>query len=214
MLMMSANFNEIVCTPTSTGPCTIYNCPFPNPLPGDSAGTLTISGGSIPAGTTMLPIPAQSNSYGSSLSGSFVAGGDTVTVSATGATVPAFGPHSVTAPGSIDVTSPAVTGASPIVISTSSDLTVTWTGGQSGATVSLSAATETITVGPVIDCEWDAAAGQGVVPQSLLGQIGTGQGSMSLVQRVTTTFSAGPYLVSLHADVRKVAQTSAVVTFQ
>ena len=83
--------------------------------------------------------------------------GQQVTVSGTGGMVPPFGPWAVTVPQPITLTAPAFTDGGATPISTSSDLTVAWTGGQSGTMVTFGV------LGPnpftVLQCTWDATAG-------------------------------------------------------
>jgi hypothetical protein len=133
--------------------------------------------------------------------------GESVTVAAAGGMVPAFGPEAVTAPTMITLTAPLDADGGAVAISTSSDLTVSWAGGQSGATVF-------VTMGaplgfPTLSCMWDATLGQGTVPHALLSQLGDqGSSSMTYGQQATRTFVAGAYTLSEQAVLDAVAMVS------
>jgi hypothetical protein len=73
----------------------------------DTAGTLTLSGASIPAGTTVQTNLGTFNAYSDTASGTYFDPGQTVMVSASGGTVPAFGPQALTSPGLLSTTVPA-----------------------------------------------------------------------------------------------------------
>jgi hypothetical protein len=212
----SADFNYLVspCTTTTSGACSLVTCPMMSFASSDSAGTLTISGGSIPAGTT-LTASLVDGSYGDSVVGTWFSAGDSLSVSATGAMVPAFGPDSITAPPLIALTAPQLADgdAGISTIPTSTDLTLAWSGGQSGATMTLFAGAEVSF--SFIDCSWDASLDTGTVPQSLLAQLASlsqnaGQGFVQYGQQSNVTFVAGPYTITQSA----MLYTGATVNFQ
>ena len=162
------------CSPTVTsGACAFYSgCTSTSPA-AVSAGTLTISGGNLGSGIAVMP--DSTNAYNYTAASAMFSAGQTLTVSASGGTVPAFGPESVVAPPAPVLTAPASNGGS-YTIPTSSDLTVTWTGGQAGAQV-LVEGTNTGTPQDYFSCIWDGAAGQGTVPRAVLaGLAGTSNG--------------------------------------
>jgi hypothetical protein len=173
------------------GGCTLLTCQQA-PSFGDDAGTLTISGGSIPVATT---VANQGNgAYSYSAIGPDFAAGTTLTVSGTGGMVPAFGSQSVTAPPFVTLTAPMVDDAGTSTVSTSADLVVTWSGGVSGATMSLQLGAD-LTFSS-ITCMWDASLGQGTVPQALLGSMaGAGQGYVEYGQANVNTFTSGAYSI-------------------
>jgi hypothetical protein len=163
------------------------------PLPGVSAGTLSISGGAIPAGTT-VPFSAGYSYY--TTSGTLFTAGQTLTVSASGSTVPAFSSESVAAPALVTLTSPTAAGG--YTISTASALSVTWTGGQSGATFQFQGASES--GDDSFTCLWNASLGQATVPESILaGLAGTSNGTLSWGQYTTNNFMAGSYAINEQA---------------
>jgi hypothetical protein len=175
----------------------------------DDAGNLLIGGGTIPAGRT---VANQGNgTYSDAAMAAWFTGGDTLTVAATGGMVPAFGPQAVIAPAFAELISPPVPDAGAIVIPTSSDLTVSWSAGQSGATWSILMGYETSY--DSLQCTWDAGPGQGVIPQALLAKIvasGSGPATVNYGQTTTSVFTAGQY------DVTESATTYSLrsVTFQ
>jgi hypothetical protein len=174
---------------------------------GDDAGNLTIGGGGIPPGTVVTNFGDGVYSYGAA--GTVMSAGQTVTVAGAGGMVPPFGPEAVTAPPMIALTAPLGADGGAPSIPTSADLTVSWTGGQSGSTVTISMGGEDPL--DTLTCTWDAALGQGTVPHALLGQLTVqGAGYMSYGQQTTTTFAAGAYTIAASAEL----QTGEAVTFE
>ena len=208
-----AIFNYVgqsICTETPGGACILSTC-TPQMVfgGGDDAGNLTIAGGSIPTGRTVSNMG--NGVYSDAAMGSWFTGGQTLTVSASGGMVPAFGPQPVTAPPFAELTSPQVPDAGVIVIPTSADLTLSWTAGQSGATWTITMGYETSDKS--LECGWDASLGQGTIPQAMLGLLvagGSGPATANYGQTMTTTFTAGMY------DVTESAMTYSqrAVTFQ
>jgi hypothetical protein len=125
--------------------------------------------------------------------------------------VPAFGPQPVTAPPFAELTNPQVPDAGSVVFPTSADLTLTWTAGQAGATW-------TITMGyessyDSLECTWDAALGQGTIPQAALSQLaasGTGPATANYGQTASTKFSTGVYDITESA----LTYTQRAIAFQ
>jgi hypothetical protein len=168
-----------------------------------SAGTLTLSVGTMGTGVTLAPGDGPSNpdfyAYNDDSTPFFTAG-QTLTVSASGATVPAFGPQSIVAPAL-----PVLVAPTPVSgfyrIPTSADLVVEWTGGQAGGTFTFSA------VGAdgaqYLSCQWPASLGHATVPQAILAPFaGTSNDGASIQyqQQVATTFTAGQYSISVTAQ--------------
>ncbi|HEY8040292.1 MAG TPA: hypothetical protein VIF15_10890, partial [Polyangiaceae bacterium] len=178
------------CKVTAAGACSYYACAGTTTQTGLSAGTLTISGGSL--GAPVAVTPDATNHYTHQVTGTVFTAGQTLTVSASGATVPAFGPHSVVAPGLVSITAPP----SPFKIPTSVDLPVAWSGGESGAVVILEGVA-TASSGSYFLCLWDASLGQAVVPQIVLsGLAGQATGYLVYGQYSTTTFVSGGYSIA------------------
>jgi len=156
-----------------------------------SAGTLTISGGSL---GSVVVMPGTGNSYSYTSAATF-SPGQTLTVTASGATVPAFGPESVTAPAVAVLTVPAATSGT-YMISTAADLSLVWTGGQAGAQLIVEG-TSSGTPQSYFTCTWDASLGQATIPHAILaGLAGQTNGYFIYGQFTTTNFTAGGYSIS------------------
>ena len=158
------------CTVTAAGACAYYACPSLMEEMGVRAGTLEVSG--VWPTPTMVEPSCYSNFYpDEGFSPGAFAEGQTLTVSASGATVPAFGPQSIVAPGLALLTTPAISpDAGATSISTSADLPIAWTGGQAGDTMLLEIAglDSSASTYSYMSCSWDAAAGQGTIPAAVL----------------------------------------------
>jgi hypothetical protein len=190
----SASFHVLAdCAMTTSGACTLSTCQTA-PVSGDDAGNVTISGGSIAAGASVMSFGDGVYSYAAL--GAVMTGGQSVTVSASGGTVPTFGPQSVTAPSLVTLTSPSVSDAGTTMISTATDVTIAWSGGQTGATMTLSLSSQVSQSS--LACSWAASSGQGTIPHALLSQlVGQAQGGvLTYGQEATRTFMAGPYSIA------------------
>jgi len=185
------------CTVTPSGACAYYACPNGNVTPpGVSAGTLTISGGSI---GTVTVTPDSSNSYQYQASGTLFTAGQMLTVSASGATVPAFGPESIVAPPLLQLQAPSATGGT-YVVHTASDLAVAWSGGQSGAQIVLEGIVQAGSGYSYFACTWDATAPESaIVPQAMLKGLAGQSGYLFYAQQTMTTFTAGAFPIDLFA---------------
>jgi hypothetical protein len=171
-----------------------------------SAGTLTIAGGSLGTGVAVTPESGDEEYSYSSTTNTLVPG-QTFTVSASGGTVPAFGPQSVTAPALVTLTSPAAVSGN-YTIATAMELGVAWTGWQAGAQMILEGASNS---GSYFLCTWDASLGEGTVPQAVLaGLAGQSSGYLAYGQYTSTAFTSGSYSISLLA----LPFTGATATFE
>jgi hypothetical protein len=196
----SAVFNyagQPQCASTTVGSCTLSMCaPMMDFGSADDAGTLSLSGGSIPTGTTV----ADSNGLGDYLLGTFgtwFRAGQPLAVSGSGGMVPAFEPAPVTPPPFVGLISPQIPDAGMLTVSSSADLFVAWSGGQSGATMTFSLAD--VASFTSLECDWSASLGQGTIAQSLLAKLtggSSGTGSLSYGQQTTASFTVGQYAVS------------------
>jgi hypothetical protein len=184
------------CTVTTlSGACSYFaNCAQATPTY-VSAGALTISGGSIPAGTKVTPETIGDYFYDSG--GTLFTGGQTVFVAGSGSVVPAFGVESLVAPPAASLTSPAIASGN-FKISTSAALSVAWTGGQAGATFFIEGFNDAANAS-FFYCQWDGGASPGTVPQSILAGLAGQSGSLSFGQTIGSTFSAGSYSIDLEA---------------
>ncbi|MGH7296631.1 MAG: hypothetical protein ACRELB_16955 [Polyangiaceae bacterium] len=201
------------------GPCLVTTCPThpandAGPVSLVSAGALTVTGGAF--GDSGIDIgPDNLGSYLYNTTGPMFSAGDTLTVSASGATVPAFAPTSIVAPGSVTLTSPAQD-SGVLTIPTTQDLAVAWTGGVTGARLILDlSAAFTDGSSASAACSWDASSGAGTIPAGALASLagGTPQAGRSTAvwhQEAQMPVSAGRWTVVVRAYV----SGASVATFQ
>ncbi|HEY6459619.1 MAG TPA: hypothetical protein VIY73_05685 [Polyangiaceae bacterium] len=176
------------CTTTTSGACTYSSCSSTTQSAGDSAGTITISGGSL---TSPVPVPFGSNGYLYQTSGTLFTAGQKLTASAAGGLVPAWGPQTVVAPPDALLVAPA----SGTTVSTSQALGVEWQGAFQGAQFLLQGSSQDSS--SYFECEWDASTGKATVPADVMASMASaGPGYIIYSQFAQTTFQAGPYTVS------------------
>jgi len=159
------------CTEKSIGPCVLVECGgAPDALA--SAGTLGFAGGLIPPGTQLVPRPSDNTYFTQFLNGPLFAPGDSITVSASGAALPAFS-RKVIAPEKVALTAPDCTHlGSPTCgkFDQTQDLPVAWTGGSGTVDVMLSVSGGTIG-SATMHCRLPAADGHGVIPVAALAAL-------------------------------------------
>jgi hypothetical protein len=181
------------CARTISGPCTIDDCsatdaPDAGELITESAGALTLSGGSL---ASPLKLSFGANGYTSPFFGSALfEAGDVFTVSAPGAAFPAFSGQSAPAPGTVTVTSPTpTTGPSgpTYPFDPTAAMTWTWTGGTTGDSVSFTVATADL----ILTCTFDATAGTGTIPQDVVARFPATEDSIEISAVSSTTLAAG-----------------------
>jgi hypothetical protein len=195
---------------TDAGPCLVTTCPAQAPSDAGTvslvtAGALTVTGGAF--GDAGVEIgPDSLGSYLYNTTGPMFAAGDTLTVTGAGATVPAFAAQTLVAPGPITLTAPMGDGGT-VDISTSNDLTVSWTGGTAGDKVYLDlSAFFTSGASASALCNWDSAAGTGTVPAAALAPLaaGTAQPGRAAAiwyQQSATSFTAGRWAIAVRAHI-------------
>lgn len=185
------------CSGTQSGSC----CYTPGPpdggvaVPGPtyvSAGTITVKDGSSTIATIM---PDTSNTY--SAANATWMGGDTLSFTATGATIDAFS-ATVQVPAFPAGLQPIFTTAGTLMIPQSSDFTVTWTDRISGAVDDLFIAQPG---GDAIRCnDVPDTAGSITVPSALLANLNKGATlAISLYRFVITTTNAANVTVTTGA---------------
>lgn len=192
------------CPPVVLGDCTFYQCTYrdpQDPLPAPSAGTISVTG----AGSYSL-VPRGDGTYeGVFQQQSLWTGGETLSVSATGAGIAAFqgtvrAPREVTATGSVPP--PA---ADTWNIPRGTDLMVTWTGATEETVKIIVGSVET--QDPVeVECLFPGAAGSGTVPSSLMLLLPTGTGTFTMFSQHVTRLTAGDWSVKLRAFSKAVVQ--------
>jgi hypothetical protein len=200
------------CTTSTVGDCQVIDCPPGNSDAGssftgdggtgamlDSAGDITIAGSLVDGGITLT---YANGLYHSSapLTGRYFNGGATLTVSAAGATVPAFSGKSVTAPGDITITAPTCATSMCGTISASSDFNVTWTG--TATTVRTTVISSKSGAGSAtLFCNF--ASSPGTIGAAAMSKLRSGSGATNFISVVpvgTTTFNAGDYSVTFTAS--------------
>jgi hypothetical protein len=189
------------CSSSTVGACTVQSCA---PSDGgvssgaqDSAGTLTLTG--TDAGTLTLNFDAGYPNVVALIA--LWAGGETLTASATGATVPAFSGKTVLAPNPVTVTTPACNLGSCGTVDRSADFTLSWTGGAATNVVATLSSTKSGATGTVITCTFTSSPG--TVPTAALMQLGKSSDgyldAFSVSAINSTNFTAGSYAVTLRA---------------
>ena len=192
------------------GPCLVTMCPGHVATDAGavslvSAGALTVTGGAF--GDAGIEIsPGNLGAYLYNTTGPMFSPGDTLTVSAAGASVPAFATQSLVAPGAITLTSP-VADSGTLSIDTSQSLDLAWTGGATGARFILELGAS-FTSGDAASavCSWDATLGTGTVPAGALaplaaGDAQAGRSTALWYQEAQTTVAAGRWTVGVRAYV-------------
>jgi hypothetical protein len=160
--------NPGVSTTTTVGACavTVYTtlATTNSPPVDESAGMITVTGGSQPVSL----VPDATGKYTSANGGiDLFTGGEMITVTAAGATVPAF-TATLVAPAPINLTAPAQPTSGPLLVDRTKDLVFTWMNGGVG-TVMVSLAG---TGGPAsMSCTFPSAAGTGTIPQAALATL-------------------------------------------
>ncbi len=199
------------CRLTSTyGACAVFACPSPADAGATpAAGTLTFAAPSLDAGETVDADPT--GFYEVTTPAPLFAPGDTLTVTASGGAVPAFGPTTVTAPGSIALASPALDGGA-LAVPTGSDLGLSWTGGSAGSLAILTASGQTADGSLVVArCSYVAITDEGTLPAQVLGSLkGLSQGTVGWGQANIATIDAGAWEIGVFAG----AYASTPASFQ
>jgi hypothetical protein len=190
----------LVCTSSMIDGCAVRTCTRSGPFTGnpieESAGDITISGAR--GGDITFPFVAAQ--YVSAARNHLWDGGETLTLSATGAAVPAFSGKTVVAPHDVTLVSPAVCPTSHcIVVHRSTPFTVTYAGGES-TNVDLSLEWSGAGGFIVADCPFTTSPFT-FTPQVLAMFDGAdaGEGALVFTPANSTRFSAGDYDVTFTA---------------
>jgi hypothetical protein len=188
---------------TREGPCAVvqyFNTTFASTLmPNVSAGVIAISGGKVPV--TLTPDAQNLYPRWQDMVTGLWDGGETIAMSAAGATVPAFN-YTFTAPSLVEVTNPVFFGVEPI--DRTKDYTVTWSGGAVG-TFQVTLAV-TINHVPIIAlyCDFPSVAGMGTIPAAALARLPANtMGAFAVVAGGVDWFGAqkvGAYWIPVFVD--------------
>jgi hypothetical protein len=212
----------VACPRTTMGSCSIERCPIAPPMdagtadagPGSSmpvAGQVTVMGDSM----TLMIDPASSGQYAVSGTGALYTPGAAVTLSAAGAEVPAFS-LVVNAPDSIVISAPDL--AIPLVVPRASDYTFTFAAPTVASTVTVALFGSDATTRVSIACEYDSSTGTAVVPATVLAELPSGTGNVTVSTETAGTTAAGAWDVSFHVGFTAVTDEglgfSAVASFE
>jgi hypothetical protein len=173
-----------------SGDCRALTCTSAAGTSGVSAGTLTAS---VDGTMVLSAMPAGTSSgYNASGTGMAFTAGQTVSFNATGGLVPAFA-GSVTAPEAPVATLPST-------IARGSDLVLTWNATVMAESVQV-AVVPAAPSGPqtLISCRTSAGSGSLTVSSTLLGDLATGSGIVSLSAFNETVVTAGEHSISVTA---------------
>jgi hypothetical protein len=125
-------------------------------------------------------------------------GGETLAVSAAGGVAPAFD-LSMKAPAQIVLTAPVLTGT-PLVIARGADMSVTWTGGTAGTLFVIELAATDPDHAYIIECTFDAAAGNGTIPAAAFTDTPTGDGILNAYGRSKSATTSDGWAISATAS--------------
>ncbi|MFT3771039.1 MAG: hypothetical protein QM820_36960 [Minicystis sp.] len=212
----SATGGRTSCEVSEEGDCSLQICPRSSG--GVPDGALRTAGAiRVASATKQVTLkPGADRRYATvSDPGAFWAGEDMITIEADGGDLPAFSAQ-VRAPRAVDVSAPDFAGGSTIQIARSQDLPVRWDGSFDGKVLAMLAydveATDEVVS---LSCVWDPAAGQGVMPASLLGRMPSEVNGFASVDVLhDETVDAGGFHVIVGAQTSATAGTrSAIAPF-
>jgi hypothetical protein len=182
---------------STVGPCDVASYTLDQiagPYPSAGTVTLTVSGRASPI---VLEPPGDGGLYGLYVASNehVFAGGEMVSVVATGGEVPAFSAH-LTAPAPL-VLSNAPFGAGA-TIDRSQPITVSWSAATSQVSIVLSAAADGGTT--IADCRFTGSAGSGTVPSSVLQLLPASSSGIFGIAAITSApTAAGSWNVHIDA---------------
>jgi hypothetical protein len=187
------------CTTNSIGPCDLGSCGTATMYP--NAGTLTLTGGM----QTVTLTPGTDGSY-SDASGTTALwnGGETLTITASGGTVPAFS-GSLRAPTPITVTglAGAAWPTAMVNVARTTDLVVTWTPASGTVLIGIGNQTSGMT------CLFDASAGTGTIPSQALQMLAAGMAELDVSSGDQQMLMAGSIPVNFSLSTGAVAAGNA-----
>ena len=211
---MTAQFtksSDAQCTSMTMGSCAASILgPRPNAPAIASAGTLSVTGGAMP----LMQSPDGSGAYPIvRVSSPLWAGGESLSVSASGGEVPPFA-TTLIAPGEMTVTSPAWPAGGPTTIARADDLALAWNGSGVGVVDVGLVGGSTATQAAEIHCRFPLSAGQGVVPAAMLANLPAGSSGALLIFAMTpTTLTEGAWSVDVSLESAAVDSHGASVSY-
>lgn len=191
-------------TTQTIGPCEVRTVHFGTGGGGgfpkySSAGTLTIAGGAEEVKLTHGPggYAAWQNS-----DVALFEGGETMTISASGAKIPPFD-VSITTPAHLTMTSPIYPVGSPLDIDPTADMVFQWTGDSAGdVEIRIAGPQQLPEPQTTMQCRFPASAGTGTVPAAVLAAVSlSGTGTIAAdVLTTSNTVAAGWGPISIRAS--------------
>jgi len=195
-----ADLDPALCPQQMLGPCRFFSCPGEGPDGGIQptphrahAGRITFQ----PSGPAIVLDPAATAEYPVKIQDAPLwQPGDTVTVMAAGAEVPAFS-GSLRAPGDVVVTQPAPPmSTATLTVPRGADLEVAWTGGTEGeVTFILSPDRPARTA---LTCTFPADAGHATISKTALALLPAGTGLVAAGVATTQDLSRGGWKVTFN----------------
>lgn len=186
------------CDLTTHGDCAVARCDFTDPPPTTtfaSAGDITVTGGIEPV--TMKPSVDKTYDYASGTQQLFQ-GGEQLQFSAAGDDIPAF-TATITAPPTLELQQPSST---PVSLQKTGDFVAAWTP-VSDAVVEIEfslqpSATEIVNV----RCSFDASAGTGTIPASIVSELPSGtSGDMNIaLVRSPSVAPGAEWIIAVYAE--------------
>lgn len=200
-----------LCSEQPAGPCILYRCtprPGAGTRPAPHAGPIQLTGLTQPLDFT----PATDGTYPVSIlqTTSLWTGGETLTASAPGATVPAF-TTTVTTPRRITLSAPTLP-TGDWLIDRAQPLALTWSG---ATTEDLIVTLGIITIDPVeLECVFPASAGTGTLPAAALGLLPAGDAYYTIVSRTRRQVDVSDWRITLRTDTDAILPDARLVSGQ
>lgn len=186
---------EAVYTATTLGSCEVrlYTAMSTMGTPTSvDAGVITITGGKVPV--TLTPNAMSAYPVVSDGANDLFDGGEMITITAAGGTIPAFTGTLLASVG-VDVTLPLEPpNKGPLPVDRTSDLVFTWNNGGPGDVILFL----NDGLGTRVGCTFSSAAGKGTVPKAALAKLSAGaKGSFGLAALTLKTVTAGSWSIQL-----------------
>ena len=163
------------CTTAMVGPCRLSECTAGDFAPNPHAGIISLT--SSPSSIEMKRLEdftvapeADGNYFAFSPDSPAFGGGETITFSASGGTVPAF-TQDLTVPPTMTLTSPTLPADDHLKVSRAGDVVLTWTGGIAGVDMDVGGQDASLRS---LYCRVDSIKGTLTLPAAALSQLPAG----------------------------------------
>lgn len=196
------------CSTKDVGSCRISKCNASDAGIAENVGTHFVSAGVLSISGANKPISLEPRDaggylmYSASYQGRLWDGGETLSLAATGAEVPAFSGKSIVAPDTLVLTSHDST--TVYDVDRTGTLNLAWLGGTSG-TVSVDILVDTA-VFFAIACTFPASAGSASLGPEVLAELSpTTTPFLAFWNQQSTSFGAGEYAITFSASTTPIA---------